>query len=154
MKQPQGLSVISKVAKHLRQSQFTIKEDIDYSELAASVAILDIGLGNGDPPSCIAAIQSQDEFNQEVDRLAKTVKGRFIRIRDSGASHMLRTEAKDVLEALHCRLTYAVRTRQKPKANPFIDPGFEASQLAESGAFMKAFLAKRRGNVQLSLEQA
>lgn len=154
MRQPQYLIVLSEVAKHLRQPQFTIDQDTDYSELAASVAILDIGLGDGNPPKSIAAIQSEDKFNQEVDRLAKTVKGKFMRIIDSGASHMLRTEAKDVLEALHCRLTYAVRTRQKPKANPFADPGVEAGQLAESGAFMKAFLAKRRDNVQISLGQA
>ena len=154
MKQPQDLIVLSDVARHLRQPQFIIKQDTDYSELAASVAILDIGLGDGNPLKSIAAIQSEDDFNKEIDRLAKTLKGRFMRIIDSGASHMLRTEAKDVLEALHCRLTYAVRTRQKPKANPFADPGVEAGQLAESGAFMKAFLARRRENVQLGLGQA
>ncbi|KAL9122586.1 MAG: hypothetical protein Q9187_000857 [Circinaria calcarea] len=153
-KQPVDLIILSDVAKHLRQPQFTIGQDTDYSNLAASVAILDIGLDNGNPPRSIVAIQSEDGFNKEVDSLAKAVKGRFMRIIDSGASHMLRTEAKDVLEALHCRLTFAVRTKQKPKANPFADPGVETSQLADSGAFMKAFLARQKENVQSDVRQA
>ena len=65
----------------------------------------------------------------------------FTSIVDTGASHMTRTEAKDVLEAFHARLVYAVRTKQKPKVMLFGDASVE---LQAGGNLMKQFLARSK----------
>ena len=63
----------------------------------------------------------------------------FTSIVDTGASHMTRTEAKDVLEAFHARLVYAVRTKQKPKTMLFGDASVESKA---GGSTIRQFLAR------------
>ncbi|KAK4991261.1 hypothetical protein LTR66_006593 [Elasticomyces elasticus] len=66
------------------------------------------------PPS-----PEEQAFNLAVDSLVQHLRQTASQIRDSGASHMRRTEAKSALEGLACRLEYAVRTRPKPKKGVF-----------------------------------
>lgn len=120
-------------------------DDIDYVELAATVSILDMALDVCIPPppspSPRATTESttestavannanknknssdkaeEDAFNRRVDDLAHEVKAIFSRIPDAGAGHITRTEAKEVLNRVHYRIAYAVRTRPRPKKNLF-----------------------------------
>lgn len=105
------------------------------------MSLLNIGLDDGDPPPLPStspfsediitdseikdATTSEASFNKAVDRLAHRVHTMFTSIVDTGASHMTRTEAKDVLGAFHARLVYAVRTKQKPKTMVFGDASVE-----------------------------
>ena len=95
-------------------------DPLDYVSLRHLSYILDVAIGDGGRPA--ASFGSRAEavsFNKSVDRLADAVRATFISIVDTGASHMSRTEAKDVLQALHWRLLYSVRTEVRPKKNIF-----------------------------------
>ena len=141
-KQTNPLNELSDFTLYLRQDpRFAIQPRTDYPWLTATIAILDIALASGHQPQNIALDREVErEFNERVDELAKTVKDMFTKILDTGASHMTRTEAKEVLEALHARLEYAVRMRPRQKVSLFGDlPG------VESRAFMKRFLGKEGG---------
>ncbi|KAL8721880.1 MAG: hypothetical protein Q9225_001516 [Loekoesia sp. 1 TL-2023] len=103
------------IARHLNKPQFVINGETDYPGLAASIAILAIGLDNGDPPSTDAGKDAETAFNEGVDILAQRIKTIYTQIVDTGASHVKRTEAKEVLESFHSCLVYTVRTKQKPR---------------------------------------
>ncbi|MCJ1336670.1 hypothetical protein MMC09_001948 [Bachmanniomyces sp. S44760] len=121
------------MAQRLRLSQSSINRETDYTNLAAMTAILDVAVDNGDPPAFDTGQAAHDEFNNRVDTLAKIIKLMFTRIVDTGNSHMTRTEAKDMLEAFHARLIYAVRTQPKPKKGLF---GSSSLKLGTSGTLM------------------
>lgn len=155
---PSSLSSLSAITRHLRTSRFDIHQTTDYATLSAKISLLNIGIDDGDPPplpltspfSSDTATDSNSKdpknneaaFNKAVDRLAHRVHTMFTSIVDTGASHMTRTEAKDVLEAFHARLVYAVRTKQKPKMLLFGDASVEV-QAGEN--FMKQFFARAKG---------
>lgn len=103
------------IIHRLNKPQFDINRETNYPHLAASIAILAIGLDNGDPPSADTDKNVEMAFNDNVDALAQRIKTMFTQIADTGASHMKRTEAKEVLESFYLCLVYAVRTRQKPR---------------------------------------
>ncbi|KAL8759690.1 MAG: hypothetical protein Q9184_003539 [Pyrenodesmia sp. 2 TL-2023] len=103
------------IVDHLTKPKFVVSNDTDYSAFAASIAILAIGVDDGDPPTEDANKEAQAAFNENVDILAHRIKAMFTQIVDTGASHMKRTEAKQALESFHACLTYAVRTKQKPR---------------------------------------
>ncbi len=73
----------------------------------------------------------------------------FTQIIDTGASHMRRTEAKEILEAFHSRLLYAVRTRRKPKTMLVGDSSIDIGPDSRQGAIMKGFLERAMQNVDL-----
>lgn len=107
------------VSEKLQNPGFAIRNDTNYPELAAIIGILSIGIDRGDPP-----LQSSDEhekisFDADVDLLASRIGEMFTSIVDTGASHMKRTEAKEMLEAFHSKLLYAVRTKPKRKTMMF-----------------------------------
>lgn len=77
-----------------------------------------VGSGFG-PPAPDAEASVVDTFNDSVDQLHAVLSRLNSRIVDTGASHMLRTEAKTVLSLLLLRLDYAVRTRRRPRRNVF-----------------------------------
>ena len=103
------------ITHYLRQPRFVVNSETNYPGLAAAMSILAIGLDNADPPPVEASREVITAFNDDLDMLAQRIKGMFTRIVDTGASHMRRTEAKEVLESFHSCLVYAVRTKQKPK---------------------------------------
>ena len=107
------------VVRHLQKPCFAIRNDTDYPELTALISILSIGVDNGDPPPADSDAEKTVVFNEDVDLLSSRINGMFTSIVDTGASHMRRTEAKEVLEGFHYRLLYAVRTKRKPKTMLF-----------------------------------
>ncbi|KAI4128344.1 MAG: hypothetical protein LQ338_002789 [Usnochroma carphineum] len=103
------------IVRYLNGSCFSVNSGTDYLGLAASIAILAIGIDNADAPPVDSSREAQATFNDNVDILAQKIKAMFTQIVDTGASHMKRTEAKQVLETFHSYLVYAVRTKQKPR---------------------------------------
>ncbi|RMZ86203.1 hypothetical protein DV737_g333, partial [Chaetothyriales sp. CBS 132003] len=123
---------------------------LDFAAVRARTAILDTAISDGGRPAAFATPSDRASFNKSVDAVAAVVKDTFVRISDSGASHMSRTEAKDGLQALYYRLLFAVRTERPPRRNIF-DP--RSGRLREGRAyrdeqrrqeFMHGFLAKAR----------
>ena len=142
-KSPPDLVDFPAIIHHLRGPEFKIVTTTDYTRLAASISILDIGLDDGDPPTSPLDAQAEADFNREVDRLAKMIKSMFTRIIDSGASHMTRTEAKDVLEMLQARLMYAVRTKPKLKKGIFGTASTGQKTTWGNGNLMGNFLKRK-----------
>ncbi|KAI9880758.1 MAG: hypothetical protein M1830_000647 [Pleopsidium flavum] len=139
------LLTLDAVTTHLLNPAFEVKEDMDFAQLAARISILDIGIDHGKSSISACGDESEAVFNREVDSLAKRIKTMFISIVDSGASHMTRTEAKEVLEVVHYRLVYAVRTKQKPRLTLFGSAVADGqSEGQEIGSFMTKFLSRGR----------
>lgn len=115
IRQPSTLVTLKSITRRLQGPQFKIKKGTDFGELAALVGILSIGLDCGDPPSSPASKDEHIAFNKDVDSLSSKINSMFNDIIDTGASHIKRTEAKEVLEGFQRRLEYSIRTKPKPK---------------------------------------
>lgn len=121
------------------------EKNFDYSALTSWAILLDVAVDNG--IGLLKKIDSQlpvktsPSFNVEVDALADKVKAIAASIRDTGASHMKRTEAKGALDVLYFRLIYAVRTKPRPRKVMFGEALAEAEK--ERG---KAFMGRFLGN--------
>ncbi len=113
---PIGIKLIS---RQLRKPRFKIRNDTNYTELAALIALLNIGFDSGDPPLPGGDKQTVYHFNTRIDMLSSSIHAIFTHIVDTGASHMRRTEAKQVLELFHSKLSYDIRTKPKPKTMIF-----------------------------------
>ena len=144
------LPELSKIAHHLRsQPAFTIRHSMNFQHLAALMSLLDIGIDDGNRPDLSSDkfpsktnTETEKSFNKQVDDLSGAVRDMFSRIVDSGASHMSRTEAKEVMVALEARLQHAVRTRPRPKKSIFgTDSGAGSSE--ESKELMKKYLKQK-----------
>lgn len=139
-KKPEDTIDFNSIVRHLQKSCFIIQNTTDYAELAALIAILSIGVDNGDPPPVGSNKQAETAFNADVDLLASGIKGIFTQIVDTGASHMKRTEAKEVLEAFQSQLLYAIRTKAKPKMTIWGEPIVDRQQKS----IKEIFEAKRQ----------
>ncbi len=124
------------IVARLQTPQFNINKATDYSGLAATSAILSIGLDSGDRPARLSK-SAEATFNEHVDMVDSKIRAMFSQIIDSGASNMKRTEAKEVLEGIHCRLLYAVRTKPPPKKMIF---GVSEVNYAGEKKALRAFL--------------
>lgn len=131
---------LGSIATELQHPRFAIRTDTDFSELAAVIGILSIGIDRGDPPSPHSDERQQVRFNGDVDLVASRIGEMFTSIVDTGASHMRRTEAKEMLEAFHSKLLYAVRTKPKPKTMLF--GGSDALTQMQKGSFRSFFERK------------
>lgn len=136
-KEPEDLVNLRTIARRLGSPQFSIRKGTDFSELAASICILSIGIDCGDPPPPPTTKLEDASFNENVDSLSSKINFMFGEIIDTGASHMRRTEAKEVLEGFQRRLEYSIRTKPKPKKLIFGDA--EVVPLQEQ---MNAFVKK------------
>ena len=124
------------ITRSLQRPQFTITNATDFSDLAASINILNIAVDSGDPPpSSPFSKEAESAFNEDIDIIASRLNSMFNDIVDTGASHMKRTETKEVLEGLQRRLEYGVRTKPKPKKLIFGDAAIVPLQEK-----MKAFI--------------
>ncbi|EXJ83766.1 hypothetical protein A1O1_07393 [Capronia coronata CBS 617.96] len=127
---------------------------LDYVALHALTSVLDVAISDGGRPTTFPSRAEEVLFNRSVDRLADSIRSTYISIIDTGASHMTRTEAKDVLQALHWRLLYSVRTELRPKKNIFdgttrrIQDAEEVRTEDKGKDFMKHFLARRKEKQQ------
>lgn len=136
------------IVSHLEGSQFMIGNATDYGDLAATIGILSIAIDDGDFQSSPSVTKAENVFNHEIDVLSMKIKSMFAGIVDTGASHMGRTEAKEVLEAFQYRLSYGVRTKPPPKQSLFGDSTVES---ALDRHMMEAFIEKGRQNTSFSL---
>ena len=146
-KPPKSLLNLRSIARHLQGPQFVIRRDTDFSNLAALITILSIGIDNGDQPPAGSDKQEEIAFNKDVDALSRSIYDIFTSIVDTGASHMKRTEAKEVLEGFHSRLLYVIRTERKPKSM-----SFESKRDGELGSMkngMHEFLHKSSVDTQV-----
>ncbi|KAL8988937.1 MAG: hypothetical protein Q9177_002064 [Variospora cf. flavescens] len=115
MKPAGSLVDFKAVKRRLDRPDFVVNSTTNYSDLAAAIAILAIGIDDGDPPPDSASKEAQAAFDKGVDTVAQKIKAMFNQINDTGAAHMKRTDAKQSLESFHSTLVYAVRTKQKAK---------------------------------------
>ena len=125
------------ISTKLEDPGFAIRNDTEYPELAAVIGILSIGIDRGDPPPPNSDEPEKASFNEDVDLLATRIGDMFTSIVDTGAAHLKRTEAKEMLEAFHSKLLYAVRTKAKPKTMMFGDS--DALTLMQKTAFRGFF---------------
>lgn len=108
---------VPRLTHHLQTSrQFSIHINTNYADLSALISILDICLFA--PPHPLTK-DEETAFNKDIDALAAQLRLMFTRIIDTGASHMTRTEAKEVINRVYYKLIYGVRTRQRPKKSIF-----------------------------------
>ncbi|KAK5064716.1 hypothetical protein LTR84_000550 [Exophiala bonariae] len=131
-------------------SRHKSSDPLDYVSLRSSSYLLDVAISDGGRPGSFLSHSEENAFNRAVDRLADAVRSTFIAIVDTGASHMSRTEAKDVLQALHFRLLYSVRTEVRPKKNIFDEKtrktrdGGEVRAEDRGRSFLKNFLDRQK----------
>ena len=151
-KHPPDLIRFKSIITQLCKPEYSIGANTDYVQLAANIAILDIGLDDGDPPDFALDLDHEKKFNEKVDRLAEVIKGIFSKIADAGASFMTRTEAKDGLEAFHNRLVYAVRTKPRSQNSHFGKSNISAGDGMSNGEFMSKFLSSRKLAVDLKVD--
>ncbi|EER27111.1 hypothetical protein CPC735_024470 [Coccidioides posadasii C735 delta SOWgp] len=136
----------------IHRSTPTGQEPLDYWELSAITSILDVAIGSGTAEKSFPNKESEAKFNRDVDKLAEQIKVIFTAIKDTGASHLKRTEAKEYLQALHYRLIYGVRTKPRPKVSWFVPSksGGVADEswsgIKKSGNLMDRFLSRGKDN--------
>lgn len=119
---------------------FKIRDNTDFQKLAARFDTLNVAIGAGfsrfeflseatiktDSPvntdrstSRLPVSEAESSFNSAIDGLVAELRSIAFNIRDSGATHMRRTECKTAIEKLSYRLEFATRTRPKPKKGIF-----------------------------------
>ena len=128
---------LGSVCYRLTRPDYTVGRNTNFTDLAASTSILSIAVDNGDPP--LAGLNSRAEraFDETVDMLAREVRALNDRIVDTGASHMKRTQAKQVLGGFHSRLIYAIRLKPPRKINVFGDPMSDPDHIAKQKEYME-----------------
>ncbi len=110
-------------------------------------AILDIAIDDGLSLDVLEDKDVINTFNHDIDALTARIKFLFTSILDSGASHMTRTEAKEVLERVHYRLVYTVRTKPLQRKAIFESVSTEfrgEEQAATEKGIMARFLEKQQ----------
>ena len=138
---------LKRIARHLEGPHFMISNATNYGELAARIGLLSIAIDCGDPSSTPRTTEEEKVFNQSIDVLSLKIKSMFADIVDTGASHMGRTEAKEVLEAFQYRLSYGIRTKVPPKKCMFGDSTFE------SAAMMETFMERGKRSIADSVQR-
>ena len=134
------------IAAHLSTPTFALNNTTEYTLLTSTIQILDIALDSADQsPPLLISPREEKSFNEAIDALAAKLKSMCTSIIDSGASNMRRTEAKEVLEAVHSRLVYSVRTRPPRKKVLLFGGDLDGGELGGEREGMKKFLEKLRG---------
>ncbi|TKA27597.1 hypothetical protein B0A50_04429 [Salinomyces thailandicus] len=136
-----------------KRPEFQVSDASDYAFLSAMVEILDIAIDCGfsdfaflnQPQATPTSVFSrpagpsleEQAFNSQIDKLCQSLQLMMSRIKDAGATHLRRTEAKAAIERVVGRLEHTVRTRPKPKKGIF-----DSKELEESKGLMNGFLKK------------
>ena len=145
-----SLARLSKQVSTSRDFDTLHPSKLDYVALRARTHLLDVAISDGGTPPFFKTTSERASFNKSADTLADAIKKTFVRIADAGASHMSRTEAKDILHTLYYRLLFAVRTEPQPKKNIFdsgsgkLREGYEYREESKGQDFMKTFLARTK----------
>lgn len=101
------------------KSKSSLSSSTDYMTLTALTIVLDVAIAHCHPPRVFADRNEEDTFNADVDDVAGHIHALFVSIADSGASHLRRTEAKDILQELYVKLLHTLRTRPRKKRHVF-----------------------------------
>jgi hypothetical protein len=93
---------------HLLENDTAYKPtpNTDFAGLTALVRILDVAVDSG-------ATGANSSNDAEVDRLALVLQRLFTGIPDNNAQNISRTEAKEGMERIQFRLTFAVRKKAR-----------------------------------------
>ena len=112
--QPDARPILPRLTKRLSHPPFRIDEHTDYPTLTHALSLLDIAAGDGTAGVALpfADRAERDAFDAQVDGFAGGLKALAGRVLDTGASHMSRTEAKQVMERVRQRVLVAGRTRR------------------------------------------
>lgn len=146
----QELLNIGSVSHRLTQPDYTVSRETDFANLAASISMLSVGVDNGDPPLAGFNRKAERSFDERIDMLSYEIKSINERIVDTGAAHMKRTQAKQVLEGFHSRLLYAIRTTPPPKKSLFGDMTEDDHVIKKQKDFMKKHIVKISEGAPLS----
>jgi len=144
------------IIKRLRKApKFSTSDSANYALLTSLTEVLDIALDAGfsdyaflaqpKPPAkpvgpfgkSAGPSPEEQAFNNQIDALTKQLRLMHSKIKDAGATHLRRMEAKSALDRVAVRLEHSVRTRPKPRKNVF-----GGGDLAESKGFMEGFAKK------------
>jgi len=101
---------------------FTVdRQRSDYYELAALIGLLDVAIGDGNPPSRLGdnPATAIERYNDEVDQLIHRIKKMGSGIHDQGATSVNKVEVRMALKDFERKLEHATRTRPLPKADIF-----------------------------------
>ncbi|KAK1837013.1 hypothetical protein QBC39DRAFT_377319 [Podospora conica] len=104
---------------------FNVTPATDFFELGALAELLGLAIGDGSPPD------ETDQFNADVDALARRVKVMWSGIHGQGAAFASRLDARVTLQDLERKLQNATRTKPPPRTNIFgirEDEGDEVEQ--------------------------
>lgn len=101
------------VRKHKGNSEY------DYGDLVAIILQLEVCINSALFDLEYRQADTVVKFNEAIDQLAAQIKWIFSSIENTGASHLQRLVARDMLEALHYRMVYSVRSKPPPKKTPF-----------------------------------
>jgi hypothetical protein len=93
--------------------------EYDYGDLVAIILQLEVCINSALFDIEYRQADTVVKFNEAVDQLAAQIKLIFSSIENTGASHLQRLVARDMLEALHYRMVYSVRSKPPPKKTPF-----------------------------------
>ncbi|KAG8415555.1 hypothetical protein J3458_009395 [Metarhizium acridum] len=125
----------------LNTDSFTITHKTDFSNLRASIILLDIAIDDGSVVK-FNNVEDEKKFNEEVDELAGMLQEIWRKTNDSGMK-LARTEAKSVVEWVQKRLSHSVRTRRKARKSVFDLPELnEDPFLPRQRDCMKKFFQK------------
>ncbi|KXL43016.1 hypothetical protein M433DRAFT_155314 [Acidomyces richmondensis BFW] len=138
----------STILKRLRAApEYNINEKTDYALLQDLTTVLSIAVDVGFSDFTFFSEQTdkfvgpfgksmpisagERTFNGQVDAIVEQIKAIGSRIRDVGAAHLRRVEAKAALERLALMLEYGVRTRSKPRKQVFGNGDWESRKFME-----------------------
>ncbi|KAK3393076.1 hypothetical protein B0H63DRAFT_8821 [Podospora didyma] len=132
------------VMDRLEADEFIVDRNYtDFYELAALALLLGVAIGDGNPPT--GGKEAINQYNAEVDEVARRLKIMHCSINVQGPGFASRLDARTSLEDLERKLEYVVRTRPRPKTNIFgIEQSEDKTERPKQELFMKKFFAKDR----------
>ncbi|KAJ5895747.1 uncharacterized protein N7473_005146 [Penicillium subrubescens] len=122
---PKELLSLKRITRLLmRDERFQVRghrgnSEYDYGDLVAIILQLEVCINSALFDLEYRQADTVVKFNEAIDQLAAQIKWVFSSIENTGASHLQRLVARDMLEALHYRMVYSVRSKAPPKKTPF-----------------------------------
>ncbi|GKT62330.1 hypothetical protein ColTof4_02046 [Colletotrichum tofieldiae] len=132
------------VIARVKDSDFQVNHRTNYTDLKALVQLLDMAVDDGSFVHDKDDREHENEFNAEIDDLARRLKAIWRGINDTGAANLARTEAKSVLEWVGERLNYSVRTKRPPTQSIFGEQGPSSAKKRRQQDFMQKFVHSRK----------
>ena len=132
---------LRKLVQVLSGPRYQINKNTDYVQLAASISLLTIAIGDGSAADLdLRDPQAEEEYNSNLDELAYLLKIIWGSINDRGTLSPSRIHTKRTVEKLRNRMLDVTRTRLKPKQSIFDLPGQGGDR--EGALKQSAFMTK------------